>query len=254
MTNLKIWKFMLAVQRIKDYIKAHFVQFILAVLFVVVLVVVTILVLVSQKQLSEFKTEDVKTYVYFGDIKFEYDTAVTLDESNGITKLKLDGEEVELGSQPLYYSGLKKAILPVQMSVVFPLSSGQQKVVPKFSEVDASEGGIYLKNNNLNYSLDTAFLYDGADLYFFINPVVIQFGSTEISLPAFSYVTYNFNKELYVYDFENDVMTYYSDVSDVVLAKADSYTVNLSIDSLERDNDKSRLLMKNFSYLSKLKS
>ena len=49
-------------------------------------------------------------------------------------------------------------------------------------------------------------------------------------------------------------MTYYSDVSDVVLAKADSYTVNLSIDSLERDNDKSRLLMKNFSYLPKLKS
>ena len=64
MTNLKIWKFMLAVQRIKDYIKAHFVQFILAVLFVVVLVVVTILVLVSQKQLSEFNTEDVKTYVW----------------------------------------------------------------------------------------------------------------------------------------------------------------------------------------------
>lgn len=102
--------------------------------------------------------------------------------------------------------------------------------------------------------MDTAFLYDGADLYFFINPVVIQFGSTEISLSPFSYVTYNFNKELYVYDFESDVMNYYSDVSDVVLAKADSYTVNLSIDSLERDNDKSRLLMKNFSYLPKLKS
>ena len=48
------------------------------------------------------------------------------------------------------------------------------------------------------------------------------------------------------------MMYYFANVTNDVLAEAKGYTINLSIDSLEI-NGKSKLLLKNFSYLSNLK-
>lgn len=240
-------------KRIKEFFKRNAIALLMTFGIFMILIGVVFIVFFMRKNVDQYKVEKAQTYIYFDQMKFEYNTEMTLDASSGITKLKLDKEEVDLGSQPIFYKGLQKVIFPQEMAVVFPLTNGTQKKVPKFSQLDASEGGTYIKNTKLNYSLETAFLYDGNDLYFFLEDTTISLGPDyKIVLPAFSYAVYNFNKELYLYHYEEDQMYYLAEVVDQVVASTDKYTINLSIDSLEY-NQKSRLLMKNFSYLSKLK-
>lgn len=240
-------------KRIKEFAKKNIRTLLVTFSIFLILIVAVCVVIFMRKNVNEYKIEKAKTYIYFDQMKFEYNTELTLDGSSGITKLKLENEEVELESQPLFYKGVKKVIFPKDMAVVFPLTNGAQKKIAQFSQLDGSEGGIYVKNKELNYPLETSFLYDGNDLYFFLEETTISLGTDyKLVLPSFSYAIYNFNKELYLYNYEEDQMYYLAEVNDEVVASTDKYTINLSIDSLEY-KEKSRLLMKNFSYLSKLK-
>lgn len=240
-------------KKIKAFVKKHLVVLLTSLGVFLILLAVVFLVFFMQKNVAQYTIEKAKTYLYFDQAKFEYDTTLTLDRSSGITKLKFDKEEVDLTSQPLYWTGLKKALFPTEMAVVFPLLNGMQKKVSSFSIVDASDSDMAIKNQGMDYPLEHGFLYDGNDLYFFLEEVTLSIGPDyQIVLPAFSYAIYNFNKELYFYHYDEDRMYYLADVSETVTASTDSYTVNLSIDSLDY-KEKSRLLMKNFSYLSKLK-
>ena len=62
---------------------------------------------------------------------------------------------------------------------------------------------------------------------------------------------YNYNKELYVFNYDMQTMNYYENVSDATASNED-YTINLSIDSLIM-GDKTRLLLKNLEFLDSLK-
>lgn len=240
------------IKKILEFIKKHLVIFLTTVGLILILLAVIFIVFFVKENLDTYTIENEDMYIYFDQAKFEYNTDITLDSSSGVTKLEVDGEEVDLESEPLYYKGIDKVIFPKEMAVVFPLSSGQQKRIAKFTQLDASEGGMYLKNRNLNYSIANAFLFDGNSLYFFLDDTTFKVGEIEITVPAFSYAIYNFNKDLYLYDYEEDMMYYFANVTNDVLAEAKGYTINLSIDSLEI-NGKSKLLLKNFSYLSNLK-
>ena len=81
----------------------------------------------------------------------------------------------------------------------------------------------------------------------------IHFDNQEIPISSMSYVNYQYDtKDLYIYNFSEDKVYYYSDVSTDVLAKSNNFTIDLSSDSIILNN-KNKLLMKNFDYLKKLK-
>ena len=67
----------------------------------------------------------------------------------------------------------------------------------------------------------------------------------------FSFATYNFNKELYVYDYDDIAAEYYENI-DTVVADAEQYKINLTTDTFEV-GDKSHLLIKNVGVLDSLK-
>ena len=78
------------------------------------------------------------------------------------------------------------------MIAVFPLDNVKQQRVPFYTKID-SQSSIYkeLKYQDKVYDLDHAFLYDGNDLYFFIEETTLTYGDKSIKLNPMSFVIYN---------------------------------------------------------------
>ena len=161
----------------------------------------------------------------------------------------MNGQEVDLDSQPIYYKGMDKVIFPQEMSVVYP-TTGQSYKIPRFTNMEIQNGTTYIDVSKM--PLNNVFIYDGNDLYFFIDDAKVIVGETQVDLSPFSYVMYNYNSELYIYNHRDDQMYYLPSVTDDVFVETNNYKLNLNIDSITYKN-KEKLLIKNFAYLDLLK-
>lgn len=220
---------------------------------VVAAIVVIFNLFFANKELNTVKIKNEKVYINFSEEKFEYEGNITLDHEKNITNIKLDNKEVNLYSEPVYYKKKAKLILPVNYSIVFPLNSGRQYKVNYFTTLEKIYNDYYLVGNNLKNNIDSAFLYDGKDYYIFVNNGTVMFNGININITPMSYVNYVYDdKELFIYNYEEDKIYYYSDIHGDVVFVNDKYKVNLSSDTIEIGG-KNKLLMKNFDYLKKLK-
>ena len=220
----------------------------------IVFVAISVIAVISltKKDLEELIIENDEVYIYFGEEKFEFKSKATLYNDKGITSLLLDEKKVELQSEPIYYKKRVEALFPQKMSVVFPITNGMQKKVNYYTSIEKNGEDFYLKNKDLDYKISSSFLYDGNDLYFFIEDTKIVFGEVEINIPRFSYVINRYKGELYIYDYSQDNMMFFEQVNEDVYAISNNYKINISIDSLILNN-KTKLLMKNLDYLKNLK-
>ena len=233
--------------------KINRVSLIIGLLVFIVVSVVIISNIFARKELNTKKIKNEDVYIYFGKEKFDYSGNIVLEKDNSITSIKLNNKKISLYSEPIYYKSKKSIILPVAYSVCFPKSSGRQYKVQYYTEIQNVGEDYYLVNRNLNSMVTNNFLFDGKDYYIFLSDVLIRFDNQEIPISSMSYVNYQYDtKDLYIYNFSEDKVYYYENVSTDVLATTDNYTINLSSDSI-LINNKNKLLMKNFDYLKKLK-
>lgn len=225
---------------------------ILGAIIIILVAVVIVNLFFINKDLNSKKIKNEDVYVYFGDEKFDYKGNITLDHEGKITNIKFDNKKVTLYSEPIYYAKKGKVILPVPYSVV-NTSVGLQNKVMYYTEIVSRDGYYYLVNNELDYKLNNNFLFDGSDMYIFIQSSKVTFGDKEIEISPLSYVNYVFDtKDLYIYNYETKKIEYYENVDQDVFVSNKNYKVNLSSDNIII-NEKQKLLMKNFDYLKKLK-
>ncbi|MBR2678937.1 MAG: hypothetical protein IKE63_05925 [Bacilli bacterium] len=225
---------------------------ILGAIIIILVAVVIVNLFFINKDLNSKKIKNEDVYVYFGDEKFDYKGNITLDHEGKITNIKFDNKKVTLYSEPIYYAKKEKVILPVPYSVV-NTSVGLQNKVMYYTEIVSRDGYYYLVNNELDYKLNNNFLFDGSDMYIFIQSSKVTFGDKEIEISPLSYVNYVFDtKDLYIYNYEKKKIEYYENVDQDVFVSNKNYKVNLSSDNIII-NEKQKLLMKNFDYLKKLK-
>ena len=225
---------------------------ILGAIIILLVAVVVVNLFFINKDLNSKKIKNEDVYVYFGDEKFNYKGNITLDHEGKITNIKFNNKKVTLYSEPIYYAKKKRVILPVPYSVV-NTSIGLQNKVVFYTEIVNIDDDYYLVNDELNYKLNNHFLFDGADMYIFIQTSTVTFGDKEVEISPLSYVNYVFDtKDLYIYNYEKQKIEYYENVDQDVFVSNKNYKVNLSSDNLIY-NDKQKLLMKNFDYLKKLK-
>jgi hypothetical protein len=205
----------------------------------------------AKEEIVTYKTEEgQEIYFYIGEGKFEYTSQITMSSENEYIKLTTAGYEHEFDSEPIYFKNIKQVLFPNDMALVMTKNGFIQKRINNFTRI-LIDGSYYIQDKSLNYPINEGFLYDGNDLYFFLNETEIIVGNEKYVLPPFSYVIYNFNNELYMYDYSKDQMTHMKRVTQDVLAKHGEYTINLGIDGIIH-KDGSKLLMKNFDYLKKL--
>jgi len=205
-----------------------------------------------RKKVDEFKIENHALYQYFMGFKMEYKGTIKLNKDDQkITKITFGDDIVNLNSTPLYYKGEKKVLFPESMSVVKPREGLQYRInyyAIAYQDLDSYS----IQEGTKSTKIVNTVIYDGKDLYFFMEDVIVSFGNNKIPLGPLSYISVDtFNHSVEVYNYEEDDCKVYENVVDEVMIYNDNYKLNATLDIMFY-NDKSRLLIKDVSKLKHL--
>ena len=187
---------------IKEFIMKNYKIAIPIMLMLVIFIAFIIYYLVS-RVFPFVKVETGSYYQYFGNEKVVYDVAVSKNSKDVITKIEPVGKYVNYDSTPLYSSKKDIVIFPSNMSVVAPIVNCSEYLTKANSYVKYENKRYSLVTNKYNQYLGHYFFYDGEDLYFFIEDIVLVIGDKKIELSPFSYIVANSRKITY-YDKVND--------------------------------------------------
>ena len=198
-------------------------------------------------------------YQYFAGIKQEYSGSMDVQQINDDIKLVLEGgKTVYLDSTPMYYTDvLGKALIPAQVELVMP--TGEIYKLDKFTNIIRENYTSKIKkfNKNNQEEVNGSFLYDGNDMYFFLETTTITIGANQYVVSPLSYAIVNYRTSIEIYDYEkNDYITINDDESlkfDVLATGiSNKYSINMSIDSLSTSKGE-QLLIKSINDLKEYK-
>lgn len=199
-------------------------------------------------------------YQYFYGVNYEYSGKIQLVKNGDIKQLLLeDGRTVTLDSSPIYYKDiLGKVILPEKMEVVYP-ENGTISRLDEFSVITEDSKNISVKRlkKDSTKNVDNTFLYDGKDMYFFLENMTITIGKKKYEVSPLSYAIVNYRQNVEIYNYDKDEYTVVDEKtatsnSDVIATnKNGSYSINMSVDSF-KTNSVDQLLIKNMEYINKL--
>lgn len=218
------------------------------------LIVIIVIVIIIIGSLNSTTVESHDFYQWYSGQKVEYKGELTFTRKEGLTELKATDRKVTLDSTPVYYSDENgKVIFPEDMAVVYPNNNGMMYRINHFADITEENGEIYLETNlatKTNKSkLEKAFLYDGQDLYFFLERTSITVNGTTYEVSPLSYAIVRYKQSVEIYNYEKDEYQVI-DTTETQDAKVvtDTYTINMSVDSLQTA-EKEQLLIKGLSYL-----
>ena len=182
---------------------------------------------------SNYKIETKeKVYQYFNDKKYEYTSIISKDRKEVIIDVKPQDINLSLDSTPVYYKNENIVVFPKDMSVVMPTLNCAEYLSKGYSYI-TYENGIYnLTTNKYNKRLNHYFLYDGNDLYFFIEPVTLTIDGEEIKLSPLSYLIAKYNKYISYYDKKTDTYKTIDITDENSTIKNEYYTVYINKDTL----------------------
>lgn len=178
----------------------------------------------------ETRTVKQPLYSFQLDWKQDYAGVTKFSRKDGVTTVKNDGKSFEAGSTPFYYEGGQRVLLPQNM-----IGCLTQKPlfgrVNYFTELYAENGTFYAQNGSRTKELAQTFLFDGGDLFVFLEPVTLRWEDKEIPLPSLSYVIVRYNQSVEYYDAASGVCTVsLTGESQVIAAAQSGWKLNLSTD------------------------
>lgn len=218
------------------------------------LILIIVIVVIIIGNLNSTTTENHDFYQWYSGQKVEYKGQLTFTRKEGLTELKATDRKVTLDSTPVYYADENdKVIFPEDMAIVYPNNNGMMYRINHFADIIEENGSIYLETNLATKTnktkLEKAFLYDGQDLYFFLERTTITVNGTNYEVSPLSYVIVRYKQSVEIYNYEKDEYQVI-DTTETQEAKVvtDTYTINMSVDSLQTA-EKEQLLIKGLSYL-----
>lgn len=219
------------IDNIKNIIKENYKLVIPIVLMIVLFIAFLIYYNVSIRN-NYTKDETIKVFQYFYEKKYEYNLTISKNRKDVIVDIKPQDIKVNYDSTPVYYQNKDIVILPKNMSVVMPTLSCAEYLSKGYSYI-TYENGIYnLTTDKYNKKLNHYFLYDGKDLYFFIEPVILTVNNEKIELSSLSYVIAKYNNSITYYDKKSDTFKIIETTSDESTIENKYYSINISKDSL----------------------
>ena len=195
-------------------------------------------------------------YQYFSGIKGEYSGKMEiLHKENGQKTLILEeGGTVDLDATPMYYRNLLgRVLLPAEIEIVYPIQRKNCKLEPYtilYKENKEIKVKKFKDNDSKSKKISDAFLFDGQDMYMFLENTTIKVGEEEYLVSPFSYayVSYRDHIEIYDYEKDEDIMIQNVEFDKDIIAYTDLYTINMSIDYVEYDGLQ-QLLIKKLDYI-----
>ena len=159
-----------------------------------------------------------------------------------------NGKVIYLDSTPIYYKDtLGKMLFAKPMELVIP-DVGNYKL-SKFTNFYEENQTINVKkfNSSKAKSVNNGFVFDGNDLYFFLDETVVTVGGTDYELSPLSYAIVNYRSSVEIYNYDKDEYIIIQDENSLkndVLAKSKSsnYTINMSLDSMKTEKSNQLLI------------
>lgn len=216
---------------IKDIIKENYKLIIPIVLMIVIFIAFLIYykVMISN---NYTKDETIKAYQYFYEKKYEYNLTVSKNRKDVIVGIEPQDIKINYDSTPIYYQEQDIIIFPEDMSVVMPTLNCAEYLSKGYSYI-TYENGIYtLTTDKYNKKLNHYFLYDGKNLYFFIEPVTLTVNNEKIELSSLSYLIAKYNNSITYYDKKTDTYKVIETSDNDATIENDYYSINVSKDSL----------------------
>ena len=196
--------------------------------------------------------EKVKVYQFFTSDKTEYDLEISKNRKGVISDLYPVSISVVYDSTPIFESDNKNVVIfPKRMSVVAPVMNCSEYLADEFSYIEFENKRYNLVTNGFNSALGHYFLYDGANLYFFIENVTLIIGDKRIELSPYSYIVAN-NKKISYYNREKDEFVVINDDSYGSYIYNDYYKVYVVGDYIDMASEKV-LLTTDLDTLMKIK-
>ena len=170
----------------------------------ILLLLLVLLVYWYVEGLSAYKPKS-EVHQYFGGAELSYSAdAVFRDEKDGIKVTDVNGKSIIVDT-PLLYKGETKLTLPCNMLLMVPSENLGVKRINYFTTVTESSGRVTFTADNKQAQSYGGFLYDGNDLYIFLEPTVLKIGSAmKIELPALSYVRAHYGQNIEYHNSETD--------------------------------------------------
>ena len=180
----------------------------------------------------EYKNIDV--YQYFNDKKYEYTAKVGFNRKKEVVEVSTKDYDITYDSTPIYYKYKNKVIFPSDMSVVMPTLNCSEYLSPKFSLITKKDTINYLKTTKYDDKIGHYFLYDGLNLFFFLDAVKLTINNQEIKLSPFSYVyTSSINPTISYYDKKTDTYKTVTVKDYKTTVESDYYKLYVSTDQID---------------------
>ena len=219
---------------------------IFAIIILILILVCSFVLFFEINDYRDITTEKHDFYYYFSSSRTDFNGSITLDTKGVI--ISLDANNVALNSTPIYYVKSENGmIMPENMEVVYPYKNNPMYKLGKFSRIYYLNNYIYIKSEAGKGRIYDCFLYDGNDLYVFIeNTTVIVDGiSYELTPMSFVEVTKGYIR---IYNKKKDEYTVLEKYNKAE-AFTEEYAINLLTDSFTYNN-KYYMLIKNIDKLN----
>ncbi len=169
----------------------------------VLLLLLVLLVYWYVDGLSAYKPKS-EVHQFFGGVLLEYEEDATFRENDGSLTVSTKDYKASVVNSPMLYKGSTKMTLPCDMILFTPAENNNLYRINRFTTVSESSGRITYQSGKKQAQSYGGFLYDGSDLYVFLEDTTLTIGTMSVELPAMSYA-----KVVY-----NDCVEYHNSVTD----------------------------------------
>ena len=240
-------------EKVKEFIKKHYVVFIPVSLIVIMILTFGIYQLHRLYTNYTYDTE-ANLYQYFAGNKVDFVANIKLNRRDEIVDVKARDIVLDLSNKPIYYDSndINKVIFPVNMTIINPKNNYSQEMTIKNATItyDSANTKYTLKTTNYEKEVSDLILYDGKDLYFFLEATTLTIDGEEINLGPMSYVIVNPGNTIEYYNRETDEIIIKNITNEKVYVTSDIYRVNLSEDKVIKFD--SFVLLMNPDYLNEI--
>ena len=218
---------------------------IIKMVLIVALITISAAVVAVMKIINTSYEEQHSFYQYFAGIKYTYEGSLKITKQGETTKLICKDKQIELDSTPVYYDDIdNKVIFAEDMAIVLPVQNGLMYRVNGFSKIFKDYNDIYIEFENKKKTIEDAFLYDGNNLYFFIDYTTIYVEGKEYEISPLSYAIVTYKESVEIYNKAKDEYIIIETKDANVTAKTSEYTIKLSINALKSGETEQLLIRK----------
>ncbi len=228
----------------ENWFKDNVLKIVIFLTLLIILVIVALFII----NLNTENIEEKDFYQWIGQGKVEYTGAMKILYNGEVSELQTENENIELDFTPVYYKDEPKMLFSNDMALVQPLNNGSMNKLPRFSVLEEKEDGIYLDSRKEDKKIENSFLFNGKDLYVFLEETTIIIDEIEYVVSPMSYANVSYKQMVEIYDKKSDVGNVIITEDSSVIAKTGNYEIDMSIDSL-KTGTKEQLLIKTIDSL-----